>query len=253
MASNDHPSGTAARPLDGGPVRRAMILAAGLGTRMRPLTASRPKALVPVAGRPLIDRVLDQLARAGIERVVVNVHAHADQLVAHLEAREGGPEIAVSDERAQLLDTGGGIRHALPLLGRDPVFVVNVDAVWSDGPTNTLARLAARWDPATMDALMLVVPTSAARGYSGRGDFLMDAMGRLERRAERRLAPFVFSGIQILDPALVAAIPDRVFPLARAWQPALEQGRLYGLVHDGRWAHVGTPEAVSLVESGGLG
>ncbi len=253
MASSEQPSGVDARPLEGGPVRRAMVLAAGLGTRMRPLTEHRPKALVPLAGRPLVDRVLDRLARAGIERVVVNVHAHAEQLVAHLAARAEGPEIAISDERAQLLDTGGGIRQALPLLGPDPFFVINVDAVWSDGPTNTLARLAARWDTATMDALMLLVPTRAAPGYSGRGDFLMDAMGRLERRGARRSAPFVFGGIQILEPALVAAIPDRVFPLSRAWRGALARGRLHGLVHDGRWAHVGTPAAVALVERGGLG
>ncbi|RMD90964.1 MAG: nucleotidyltransferase family protein [Alphaproteobacteria bacterium] len=225
-----------------------MVLAAGLGTRMRPLTNGLPKALVPVRSRPLIAHTLERLERAGIERVVVNVHAHAKRLMSYLETRAAGPEIVVSDERERLLDTGGGIRRALPLLGTEPFFVINVDVLWSDGPSNTLARLAHAWNADQMDALLLVVPTAAARGYDGPGDFLMDAMGRLERRAERRLAPFVFAGIQILSPDLVAAVDETAFPLARAWEPARAAGRLHGLVHDGTWAHVGTPAAVQLVD-----
>ncbi|MFQ5347751.1 MAG: nucleotidyltransferase family protein, partial [Rhodothalassiaceae bacterium] len=196
---------------------------------------------------------LERLARAGIERVVVNVHAHAEPLARYLETRAAGPEIVISDERERLLDTGGGIRRALPLLGSDPFFVINVDVLWTDGPSNTLARLARAWNADAMDALLLVVPTAAARGYDGPGDFLMDAMGRLERRAERRLAPFVFAGIQILKPERVSAVDGTVFPLARAWEPALAAGRLHGLVHDGTWAHVGTPAAVRLVDEEGLG
>jgi len=226
----------------------AMVLAAGLGTRMAPLTDDRPKALVEMGGRPLIDGVLNRLERAGVKRAVVNLHAHADRLQAHLQAREGEMAILFSDERDKLLDTGGAIKKALPLLGEDPILVVNCDVVWRDGLVDTLAHLANRWDAQTMDALLLIVHSYAALGYDGRGDFQMDALGRLYERPEGVITSYVFAGIHILKPDLAGEIEDEAFSLRAVWKRALEAGRLFGLVHDGIWGHVGTPEARHLVE-----
>jgi N-acetyl-alpha-D-muramate 1-phosphate uridylyltransferase len=213
-----------------------MVLAAGLGSRMRPLTDRVPKPLVPVSGRTLLDRALDRFADAGLS-AVVNVHHHAEQIERHLAGR-AAPTIAFSRE-TRLLETGGGVALALPLLGRGPFAVANGDALWLDGPTPALARLAAAWDGRRMDALLLVHSVTAAPGYEGRGDFFMDPRGRLERRGDRRVAPFLFAGVQILDPALFAGEPAAPWSLNRVYDKALAAGRLYGLRHDGLWFHVG--------------
>jgi N-acetyl-alpha-D-muramate 1-phosphate uridylyltransferase len=227
--------------------RRAMVLAAGLGTRMRPLTDTTPKPLVQVGGKALIDHVLDRLAAAGVETAVVNVHHFADQIERHLAARRT-PAIVISDERPALLDTGGGVVQALPLLGDAPFFHVNSDTLWIDGVKPNLARLAAGFDAATMDALLLLASTAASVGYSGRGDFAMAPDGRLRRRAEREVAPFVFAGAAILTPALFADAPRGAFSLNRLLDRAAENGRLFGIRLDGVWMHVGTPEAIAAAE-----
>lgn len=227
----------------------AMVLAAGLGKRMRPLTATRPKPLVEVGGATLIDHALRRLAAAQVQRVVVNVHYLADRLEAHLQRRNHGMEILFSDERAQLLETGGGVAKALPLIGCEPFFVVNSDNLWIDGARPALVTLAERWDDASMDALLLVVPLARAIGYEGQGDFHMDAAGRLARRRERRVAPYVFSGVQILSRRLFETVPAGPFSLNLIYDRALAAGRLFGLSHGGLWFHVGTPEAVGETEA----
>ncbi|KPF65682.1 mannose-1-phosphate guanylyltransferase [alpha proteobacterium AAP81b] len=227
----------------------AMVLAAGLGKRMRPLTATRPKPLVEIAGRTLLDRALDRVEAAGIASAVVNVHYFADQIEAAVAARRGRLSLRISDERARLLETGGGVTKALPLIDADPFFVVNADNLWIDGSTDTLRLLAQRWDPATMDALLLLVPLARASGYEGRGDFHMDAMGAIRPRVETRLAPFVYSGVQLLSKSLFDGEPAEPFSMWRAWHKALAGGRLYGAVHQGLWFHVGTPDAVAATET----
>ena len=226
----------------------AMVLAAGLGKRMRPLTATRPKPLVTVAGATLLDRALDHLATAGVARAVVNVHYFAEQVEAHLAGRTA-PAVTVSDERAVLLETGGGVAKALPLLDADPFYVVNSDNLWVDGSVDTLRLLAQRWDPTTMDGLLLLVPLARATGYEGRGDFTMDPVGRLGRRVERRVAPYVFSGVQLLAKRLFDGEPVEPFSMWRVWDKALAAGRLFGVVHGGLWFHVGTPAAVGATET----
>jgi N-acetyl-alpha-D-muramate 1-phosphate uridylyltransferase len=223
--------------------RMAMVLAAGLGQRMRPLTDVKPKPLVEVAGKPLIDHVLDRLAAAGVERAVVNVHYRAEQIVAHMAHRKS-PQITISDERGVLLGTGGGVVKALPQLGREPFFHMNSDTIWIDGVTPNLNRLAQEFDPEGMDALLLLAPTTGSIGYAGRGDFVMGADGRLQARGEREIAPFVYAGAAILSPALFQNAPDGEFPLTLLFKRAQEQGRLHGLRLEGLWMHVGTPDAV---------
>jgi len=225
-----------------------MVLAAGLGTRMRPLTETQPKPLVRVAGKALIDHVLDPLAQAGIGTAVVNVHHFADQMEAHL-AERGQPRIVLSDERAQLLDSGGGVRKALPQFGAGPFFVLNADSFWIDGPRSNLERLAEAFDPARMDVLLLLASTALSTGYDGRGDFFMDPHGRLERRPERAVAPFVYAGVAILAPGLFDTMPDGPFSLNRIFDAALAAERLHGLRLDGFWLHVGTPAAIGLAEA----
>jgi MurNAc alpha-1-phosphate uridylyltransferase len=227
----------------------AMILAAGLGKRMRPLTATRPKPLVVVAGRTLLDRALDRVAAAGIGTAVVNAHYFADQIEAAVAARREGQAIRVSDERAQLLETGGGVAAALPLIDADPFFVVNADNMWIDGSADTLRLLAQRWDAGEMDALLLLVPLARANGYEGRGDFHMDPLGQLRPRGDVRVAPFVFSGIQIIAKRLFDGEPIEPFSMWRAWNKAIADGRLYGAVHQGLWFHVGTPASIGETES----
>ncbi len=227
--------------------RNAMVLAAGLGTRMRPLTDKMPKSLVEVAGRALIDRVLDRLAEAGVARAVVNVHRFAEQIERHLATRSK-PKIVISDERGLLLGTGGGVVNALPELGGAPFFHVNSDTIWIDGVKPNLARLADAFDPAAMDAVLLLAPTAGSIGYAGRGDFAIAADGTLRRRAERAVAPFVFAGAAILSPALFADAPQGDFPLPLLFDRAAEQGRLHGLRLEGLWMHVGTPDAIALAE-----
>lgn len=227
----------------------AMVLAAGLGKRMRPLTATRPKPLVEVAGRTMLDRALDHIRAAGVARAVVNVHYLADRVEAHLKARDQGIEVRLSNERAELLETGGGVAKALPLIDSDPFYVVNSDNLWIDGPVDTLKLLAQRWDPAQMDALLLLVPLARAEGYDGSGDFHMDAGGKLKRRKGVRVAPFVFSGLQMLSKKLLDDAPEGPFSLNWAYDKALAEGRLFGAVHQGLWFHVGTPKAVTATEA----
>ena len=230
------------------PVTTAMVLAAGLGKRMRPLTATRPKPLVEVAGKPLIDHALDRLRAGGVKRAVVNVHYLADALEAHL-GRSSGIDIAISDERGQLLETGGGVAHALPLIGDDRFLVANSDNLWVDGPIDAVRLLADRWDDAAMDALLLVVPLARANNHGGPGDFHMDPGGRLARRRPGRVAPFVFTGIQLVHRRLFADAPAGAFSTNLLWDRAIASGRLYGIVHQGLWFDVGYPAAVARTEA----
>jgi len=225
-----------------------MVLAAGLGTRMRPLTDKIPKPLVPVAGKPLIDHVLDRLADAGVARAVVNVHYMAEQIEQHLAYRTR-PQIVISDERGLLLGTGGGVARALPQLGHAPFFHINSDTIWIDSVQPNLARLAETFDPDTMDALLLLAPTAGSIGYAGRGDFAMAPDGRLNKRPEQEVAPFVYAGAAILSPALFNGAPTGDFSLTALFDRAAEAGRLYGLRLEGLWMHVGTPEAVAAAEA----
>lgn len=224
--------------------KTAMVLAAGLGTRMRPLTDDRPKALVEVGDRALIDHVLDRLAEAGVETAVVNVHWFADRLEAHLAARGRGPDIAISDERAELLETGGGLKKAHPLLGNAPVFVANIDSVWmdrSDAPwADALVRL---WDPVKMDACLLLATREGAIGFEGDGDFFLADDGRLTFRGEAASAPFAYMGVHITRPDYADGGPDGPFSLSPLWRASAAAGRLYGCVLDGDWMHVGDPQA----------
>jgi len=224
------------------------VLAAGLGTRMRPYNGHVPKPLVQIGGKSLIDYSLDRLADAGVERVVVNVHHLADALERHLASRKR-PHIVISDERAELLGTGGGIAKALPQLGDGPFFLVNSDTVWLDGVKPNFARLGDAFDPATMDALLLLAPTAESIGYGGRGDFAMLPDGRLRRRGEREVVPFVYAGAAILSPALFAGAPAGAFPLTPLFDRAGAKDRLFGLRLEGLWMHVGTPEAVAAAEA----
>jgi MurNAc alpha-1-phosphate uridylyltransferase len=224
-----------------------MVFAAGLGVRMRPFTETLPKPLIKVAGQTLIDRSLDRLAEAGVERAVVNVHWLADQIEAHLAVR-GQPRIFISDERAKLLDQGGGIRRALPRLGGEPFLLCNTDAFWIEGPRPNIARLAAAFDPETMDVLLLVAAAAGAVGVDWPGDFNMTASGRLVRRAPREVAPFVYTGVGIIKPELFENERDGVFPLAPFFCAAAAKGRLFGLRLDGLWLHVGRPGSIAEAE-----
>ena len=234
----------------GGVPTTAMVMAAGLGTRMRPLTATRPKPLVAIAGTTLIDHVLDHLRVAGVERVVVNVHYLADAMEAHLRRVAGGLDIVISDERAALMETGGGLAKALPLIGDAPFLCVNSDNYWVDGPIDAIKLLAARWDPEIMDGLLLMVPLARAHHHRGQGDFHLGADGRITgRRGAGRVAPFVWTGIQILHPRLLADPPPGPFSTNLFWDRALATGRLYGQVHQGLWFDVGTPAAIGRTEA----
>jgi len=225
-----------------------MVLAAGLGTRMRPFNGKVPKPLVQVGGKALIDYVLDRLADAGVERAVVNVHHLADQIERHLTARRR-PQIIISDERRELLGTSGGVVKALPEFGNVPFFHVNSDTIWIDGVTPNLQRLAAAFDSARMDALLLLAASISSIGYTGRGDFAMAPDGRLRRRGERDVVPFVYSGAAILTPAFFAGVPAGPSSMSPLFDRAIENERLYGLRLEGLWMHVGTPEAVKAAEA----
>ena len=226
----------------------AMVMAAGLGKRMRPLTASQPKPMVRVAGKPLIDHALDRLAEAGVAKAVVNVHYMPGPLEAHLGKR-GAPTVTVSDERALLLETGGGMKKALVAgLLPDPFFCLNADNIWLDGPRDAFADLSAHWDPAAMDALLLVVPHSRAANFRGPGDFHMDALGRLSRRKPGRIAPFIYIGIQLVSHRLLRDAPEGPFGTMTLWERAIGEGRLYGTNFTGRWFEVGNPAAIKPTE-----
>ena len=227
--------------------KRAMVLAAGLGTRMRAFNGRIPKPLVKVGGKALIDYVLDRLAEQGVECAVVNVHHLADQIERHLAQRQH-PQIVISDERNELLGTGGGVVKALPKLGAEPFFHVNSDTIWIDGVKPNLGRLAAAFNPARMDALLLLAPAASSIGYSGRGDFSMASDGRLVRRGEREVVPFVYAGAAILTPSFFAGAPTGAFSMSPLFDRAADAERLCGLRLDGVWMHVGTPDAVKAAE-----
>jgi MurNAc alpha-1-phosphate uridylyltransferase len=224
----------------------AMVMAAGLGKRMRPLTASQPKPLVRVAGKPLVDHALDRLADSGIERAVVNVHYLADALEAHVLER-GSPKVIISDEREELLETGGGMIKAQEHLP-DPFFCLNADNIWLDGPRDAFRDLSARWNPDEMDALLLVVSHARAANFNGPGDFYMDPRGRLKRRMLGRIAPFIYTGIQLVSKRLLRDAPEGRFSTNILWNRAIEEGRLYGLSFTGLWFEVGTPQAIAPTE-----
>lgn len=227
----------------------AMIMAAGKGTRMMPLTASKPKPLIAVAGTTLLDHVLDLLRDAGVGRIVVNVHYLADQIEAHLAAQADDFEVAISDERALLRDTGGGLVQALPLIPDDPFFCINADNWFADTEEHALHRMAALWDPARMDVLMLVVPFERAGNTQANGDFDLSAEGRLSRSGAKRARPYVWTGIQLLARQAIADPPSDVFSTNVFWDRAINQGRCYGLVHDGDWFDVGYPAAIAMTEA----
>jgi N-acetyl-alpha-D-muramate 1-phosphate uridylyltransferase len=224
-----------------------MVLAAGLGQRMLPITKTLPKPLIKVAGKPLIDFTLDRLAEAGIEKAVVNVHHLADQIEAHLRSRTA-PPIVISDERDVLLETGGGLKRALPLLGDEPFLTLNSDSLWIEGAQPNVPRLIEAWDPERMDILMLLALGATSVGYDGSGDFTMDPNGRLRRRAERQVAPFVFAGVAVVKPELLRDTPDGPFSANLLYDRAIEAERLYGLRLDGQWLHVGEPQSIAAAE-----
>ena len=229
--------------------RTAMIMAAGLGKRMRPLTATKPKPLIEVAGQSLLDHVLERLKAAGVKRVVVNVHYLADAVEAHLGTRSHGLEIAISDERKLLMETGGGMVQAEPLIDADPFLVVNSDNLWIDGPADTLKLLASHWDDSKMDALLLLVPLARAENHKGMGDFHRGRTGRLRRRDKSRVAPFVFTGIQMVSKRLLRDAPEGPFSTNILWNRAIEEGRCFGAVHQGLWFDVGTPRSITMTEA----
>ena len=226
----------------------AMLLSAGLGKRMAPAANGLPKPLVLLHGKALIDHALDRLAAAGVARAIVNVHYKADLIEAHLQGRQA-PAIEISDERAALLDTGGGVKKALPRLGPNPFLIHNADSVWIEGVGSNLARLAGAWDDARMDCLMLLAPASASHGYQGRGDFALESDGRIRRRkVEQELVPFAFTGVSVAHPRLFDGSPDGAFSLNLVWSRAIAAGRAYGMRMDGVWMHVGSPDALAEAE-----
>jgi N-acetyl-alpha-D-muramate 1-phosphate uridylyltransferase len=228
--------------------KTAMVLAAGLGKRMRPLTASRPKPLIEVAGRALLDHLLERLNAAGVGKVVVNVHYLADAVEAHLAKNSHGLQVSISDERPLLLETGGGMVKAASLIEADPFLVVHSDNLWIDGPADTLKLLASHWDDEKMDALLLLVPHARAQNHGGRGDFHMDKAGRLRRRERSYVAPFVYTGIQMVSKRLLDGAPEGPFSTNLLWDRAIEQGRCFGAVHQGLWFDVGTPQSIKATE-----
>ncbi len=227
-------------------IKHAMLLAAGLGTRMRPLTNSRPKPLIEVEGKAMIDYVLDALDQAGVSQVVINAHYLADMIESHVKNRNS-PQITLSDEREQLLDSGGGVKKALPFLGSDPFLILNSDAIWLDGPRSNITRMMEAWDASKMDILLLLAPTSHAVGWGNKGDFSMDQHGRLARPTFGTVTPFAYAGVGIFKPELFANTPD-IFSLNLLFNQAIEAGALFGMRLEGLWMHVGTPDAVQEAE-----
>ncbi|HEX3400027.1 MAG TPA: nucleotidyltransferase family protein [Acetobacteraceae bacterium] len=227
----------------------AMLLAAGFGTRMRPLTDRTAKPLLPLGGRPLIDHALNRLAASGAHTVVVNAHWHADRVAAHLESRRDQPPRTILRRETALLETGGGVKAALDQLGPAPFFVVNGDAFWVDGPIPALDRLAAAFDPNAVDGVLLVHRTFQVQAEVGMGDFAVDAWGALRRRREREVVPYIYAGLQLISPVLLAGTPDGAFSMNRAWDTAMASGRLRAVVHDGLWFHLSTPADLAEAES----
>ncbi|MDP3407530.1 MAG: nucleotidyltransferase family protein [Bosea sp. (in: a-proteobacteria)] len=225
-----------------------MVLAAGLGKRMRPITDTLPKPLVAIGGKPMLDHALDRLAQAGVEEAVVNVHHLADQIEAHLAGR-AKPRVTISDERALLLETGGGVKKALPLLGHEPFFHVNSDSLWSETGGSAMQAMAQAWDARRMDMLLLLARREGSIGFDGRGDFFLDAHGLLTRRGSADSAPYVYAGVAIMKPDLFADTPEGPFSLNLLFDRAIAAGRLHGIVLDGQWLHVGTPDAIAPAEA----
>jgi MurNAc alpha-1-phosphate uridylyltransferase len=233
----------------GTPIRTAMVMAAGLGKRMRPLTITRPKPLVEVAGKPLIDHVFGRLIAGGVSRIVVNVHYLADALEAHVRRSYPDMEVLFSDERAELLDTGGGVTRALPLIADDTFLVLASDIFWMDGPIDAVSLLASRWDDEKMDALLLLVPLARAHSHRGTGDFHMDAVGTISRPRSGKVAPFVYASVQIVSRRLFAGAPEGPFSTNLLWDRAIAAGRAFGVVHQGFWSEVGVPSAIAETEA----
>lgn len=226
------------------PIRRAMVLAAGLGQRMRPITDTLPKPLVAIGGKAMLDHALDRLAQAGVEEAVVNVHHLADRIEAHVAGRSA-PRVTISDERAQLLETGGGVKKALPLLGSEPFFHVNSDSLWSERETSNIAAMASLWDAKRMDMLLLLARRETSIGFDGAGDFFKGEDGRLTRRGQAASAPFIYAGVAIIKPGLFVETPEGPFSLNLLFDRTIASGTLFGVVLDGQWLHVGTPEAIA--------
>ncbi len=235
-------------PINRTKITTAMTLAAGFGKRMRPLTDDKPKPMVELDGRPMIDHVLARLAKAGIQRTIVNLHYKGDVLENHLKARTQSPEILFSSERDAILDTGGGIKRALPLLGDQPFVLHNSDSVWIETGPDNIARLMAAYDPDKMDCLLLMAPTKTSLGYDGAGDFFIEADGRLRRRGKDEISPNVFTGVSIQHPRLFKDCPDGAFSINILWDRAIAKGRVYGIPFEGLWMHVGTPQSLSHAE-----
>lgn len=229
-------------------IHTAMLLAAGLGTRMRPLTLDTPKPMIAVNGRPLIDRLLDKLVKAGVERAIVNVHWLADKMEAHVRQRSD-IEILISDERDEVLETGGGVVKARPMLGNDPVFILNTDACWLDADDTTLADMATAYDPDAMDSLLLLAPMDRTLGFDGPGDFFLEDDARLERRGDRPSAPYAYAGVYVMRPQQVAHLEARPFSANQYWNDSLSAGRLKGHVLKHHWMHVGDPAARDAAEA----
>lgn len=227
----------------------AMVLAAGLGTRMRPLTDERPKALVEVGGKPLIDHMLDRLADAGVTRAVVNLHAFADRLQTHLMARAAPPALAFSDERAGALETGGGLKKAIPLLGEGPVWVTNIDTIWIERGASAMEAVANTWSASPMDVCLLLAPTATSLGFHDSGDVFLEPNGRIRFKQPGEIAPYVYVGVHIADPGIVADGPDGAFSLLATWRDLAKRGRVFGVAPPGQWMHVGDPAAVEAAEA----
>ncbi|MEO9600633.1 nucleotidyltransferase family protein [Parasphingorhabdus sp.] len=230
-------------------VKTAMIMAAGLGTRMRPLTEMRPKPLVEVSGKAMIDHCLEKLVEAGIEKAIINVHYLADAMEAHLAASQYPIEFQISDERRQLMETGGGLVQAEPLIEESNFFCINSDNLWTDGPTNSLHQLTQIWDEDKMDALLLLIRRTSAHNYQGSGDFHLDGENRISRRLPDQQAPLIYSGIQLISKRLLRDAPSGPFSTNIFWERAIGEGRLFGLVHEGQWFEVGSPEAIAPTEA----
>ena len=230
-------------------IATGMALAAGLGTRMRPLTDDRPKALVEVGGKALLDWALDRFEAAGVTRTVINVHHFPDAMAVHIHAHARAASLIVSDERDCVLETGGGVVKALPLLGEAPVFISNIDAIWVDGPEPELDRMRAAWDSDRMDVLLLVAPMQATLGFDGAGDFFLGEDGRLAWRGDASSAPFAYAGVQIMKPSVLAGRPAARFSMVEVWRDLLPRGRVFGLPMQSFWMHVGDPQAVAAAEA----
>jgi len=226
-----------------------MVLAAGLGTRMRPLTDDRPKALVEVGGRALMDHMLDRLAQAGVETAVVNVHYFADLVEAHLAGRQAPPRIVISDERPRALETGGGVKQALPLLPEGPFFVANIDSVWIEDGVSAVGAVAEAWDPERMDVCLMLAPTAGSMGFHDTGDVFLEEDGRVRFKGPGETAPYVYVGVHVSKPSVVADGPEGPFSLLPLWKALAEKGRVHGVSPPGLWMHVGDPEARDLAEA----